>query len=195
MKFFHRLVFLLAAAPLSAAEPPEEFKKALRRALDADARWTMVKTAVGSPVKIKLEGVVSCSKGEGIVWRGDKPFRTRISLLKDMMILSGRGGERILLAGDMPHYAGVREAIDDFVFDGESRLGELFSVLSSVDGGKWKVELTPKRSDMKAVVESVTVWGGETVDKALFSYASGERALFEFKETGRGGRSLWKEDR
>lgn len=195
MKILRGLFFLLAALDLSAAEPPEGFKNALRRALDADARWTMTKTAVGSPVKVRLEGVVSCSRGEGIIWRGERPFRTGISLLKDMMVLSGRGGERILLAGDMPHYADVRRAVDGFVFEGESRLGELFAVSSSVDGGKWRVELTPKRSDMRMIVESVVVWGGETVDKALFRYASGERALFEFEEICRGGRSLWKDVR
>jgi hypothetical protein len=92
----------------------------------------------------------------------------------------------------MPHYADVRSAIDGFLEGRDAPLGELFELSVSGSAAGWTVGLLPKRADMKMIVRSVSVSGGATVDRAEFRYASGERAIFEFRETGRGSRSLWK---
>jgi hypothetical protein len=192
MKFTAAAVAVFLVLPVFAGELPSGFKEALRRALDADAVWTMTKTIGASPVKLKLGGRVSCAKGRGIVWSGEKPFKMRISMTADEMRFSGPEGERAVPSSEMSHYKDVRSAIDGFLAGRDAPFGELFEISPEESASGWKVKFTPKRSDMRHVVNFVSVSGVETVDRVEFCYASGERAVFEFRETGRGTHALWK---
>jgi hypothetical protein len=193
MRRFPAAILVLVLSSFCRADPVAAFKGALRRALDADAVWTMTKTVAGAPAGLKIEGSVSCAKGRGIIWQGERPFKSRISMLKDMMVFAGRGGERIVFSSDMSHYADVRSAIDGFLEGRDAPLGKLFEVSVSGNAAGWTVGLSPKRADVKMIVKSVSVSGGATVDRAEFRYASGETAVFEFRETGSGSHSLWKD--
>ena len=192
MKFTAAAVAFSFVFPVFADGLPSGFKDALRRALDADAVWTMTKTIGASPVKLKLEGRVSCAKGRGIVWSGEKPFKMRISMTADEMRFSGPEGERTVPSSEMSHYKDVQSAIDGFLAGRDAPFGELFEISPEESASGWKVKFTPKRSDMRHVVNFVSVSGVETVDRVEFCYASGERAVFEFRETGRGTHALWK---
>jgi hypothetical protein len=192
MKFTAAAVAVFLVLPVFAGELPSGFKDALRRALDADAVWTMTRTIGSSPLKLKLEGRVSCANGKGIVWSGEKPFKMRISMTADGMRFSDPEGERTVPSAEMPHYKDVRSAIDGFLAGRDAPFGELFEISPEENASGWKVKFTPKRRDMRHVINSVSVSGAETVERAEFCYASGERAVFEFRETGRGTHALWK---
>jgi hypothetical protein len=192
MKFPAAVIAVFLALSVSADELPSGFKTALRRALDADAVWTMTKTIGASPVKLKLEGRVSCAKGRGIVWSGEKPFKMRISMTAGEMRFSDPEGERVVPSSEMSHYKDVRSAIDGFIAGHDAPFDELFEITPEESASGWNVKFTPKRSDMRHVIKSVSVSGAETLDRAQFNYASGECAVFEFRETGRGTHALWK---
>ena len=199
MKRMARAVFAVSAAfgallaSASPAAPVDAFKSALGRALDADASWTMVKSFGDSPLRFRFEGMVSCAAGKGVVWSMERPLRSRIVMSERGMEFSGDGkGRRKVDPGELPHYLEIRQAIDGFLSGGEMPLGKIFDMSCGESHGKWRVELLPRRFDMRGVIKSVSVSGAETIENVEFRYASGENAKIEFRETARGAHSLWK---
>lgn len=190
-----RTVALLAAAALSclslfaAADrgPRAEFERALRRALESDASWTMEKTWENSPLKIKGEGSVSCVKGGGIVWRSVKPAVSSITMEAERMKFEDSRGTRIADASEMPHYREIRKAVDGFFDGGGAPMERLFKVTAEKSGCGWRAVLVPKRRDLKHIVKSVELSGAQTLDRAVFSFGSGETSTFTFSELPRGG--------
>jgi hypothetical protein len=174
------------------AAMPVSFESALRRALDADASWTMTKTFSDSPVSIKLSGTVSCAKGKGIIWQGEKPFASRIEMTAKEMIFDTPQTQRRASVSELDFYEDIRSAVDEFLAGKEMMFEEIFEVSANENGGSWRVGLTPKRSDMRSIIKSVMLEGSNTVERAVFNYRSGEKAVFQFKETGRGEHALWK---
>jgi hypothetical protein len=124
----------------------------------------------------------------------ERPLRTKITMSESGMKFSGDGkGCRETPSSELPYYREIKKAIDAFLDGGELPLEKLFELASEESGGRWRVELTPRRSDMRRMVKSVSVSGSETVEKVEFRYASGENACIDFRETARGVHSLWKE--
>lgn len=170
---------------LTAQGSSERFESALRRALDADAGWTMTKTQEDSPIVVRASGSVSCVKGKGIFWKEVYPLRREMAMDAEGFFLCGENGARFEVKP--PRYQDIRRAVDVFLQGGQAPFGELFEEVFSESGGVWRVVLTPKRADMRRIVESVTVSGKETIAEARFGYASGETAVFRFTEKSRRG--------
>lgn len=183
-----------AAAALPSAAPPPAFAAALRRALDADASWVMTKRMRSPALTLTSSGEVSCFAGKGIVWMPTAPFMRQIRMTaRGISFLSERGAET-RPPGEIPHYGQIREAAERFLAGECGDFSRLFSwEWEKGAGGKgWRITILPKRPDMRRFIEKAVAEGGAALDRVTLSYAAGETVRIEFRETARGGHSLWK---
>lgn len=186
-RFFTKLTFagffLLAFGATAFGDGREQFETALRRALDSSASWTMIKTIEGTPIKITSSGIVKCFKGQGIFWQMQKPFMSGISMKSNEMRFFGDDGERVVPSSELPHYEEITKAIDEFASGKKGRFEKLFKIEMLNGASSWRVRLEPKRNDMRQLIKSLELTGGETLDVVVFCFSSGEKAVYTFKET------------
>ena len=170
LRRFRPLLLLAAALLLSlgrAAEPAEACRLALRRALDADASWTMEKRSPALKRPLKSRGTVSCDRDRGICWRTEAPFLHTITITAGAMAFTTAQGTSTKTADDLPHYA---------------RISSLTAL-----------RLIPIRQ-ARRLFEEVRLSGGETLTEAELLAPDGTRIHLHFTELGRATHRLWPLD-
>ena len=186
----------LAPAALRAAKPlPETVSAALRRALDADASWTLQKTLVNPPVMLVSTGVVSCCAGTGIVWRTLAPFPSTMTMTEESLSIESEDTNETKALRDLPHYARIRDMADRLAA-GDSR--PLMSMMEAqwlpapAPDALWMLSLRPRNASAMPLFTSLTLSGRDTLDRATFLCPDGGTIALSFTETGRGTHSLWR---
>ncbi len=192
------LLLLAAALTLSlgwAAEPAEAFRVALRRALDADASWSMEKRSPALKRPLKSRGTVSCALGRGICWRTEAPFLHTITITPEAMTFTTAQGTSTKTADDLPHYAQISTLTAAFARGEEAAFDNLVSEVEPLPApeGRWQLRLVPVRQ-ARRLFEEVLLSGGETLDEAELHAPDGTQIHLHFTETGRGTHSLWPAD-
>lgn len=186
------LVALLALSLGQASEPADAFRVALRRALDADASWTMEKTSPALKRPLKSRGTVSCALGRGICWRTEAPFLHTITITSESMAFATAQGTSIKSADDLPHYARISTLTAAFARGEEAAFDDLVSEIESLPApeGRWQLRLVPVRQARRLFTE-ILLSGGETLDEAELHAPDGTQIHLHFTELGRGTRRLW----
>ncbi|MCI6590035.1 MAG: hypothetical protein MSB12_02915 [Lentisphaeraceae bacterium] len=197
----HRLrshLLLVAALPLCllhAAEPAEACRLALRRALDADASWTMEKRSPALKRPLKSRGTVSCHRDRGICWRTEAPFLHTITITAEAMTFATAQGTSTKTADDLPHYARISALTAAFARGEEPAFDDLVSAVEPLPApeGQWSLRLTPIRQ-ARRLFEEVRLSGGETLTEAELLAPDGTRIHLHFTELGRATHRLWPLD-
>ena len=188
MRKGYRWIWMAAAwlclvTALRAEEPPARFVAAVRRALDADAAWTMTKTTVSPVLTLESSGRVSCFAGRGIVWRMAEPFVQTITMTTNSLSIISSFERVTKQLKEMPYYSSIREQTDRLLAGETASFSDAFSWTWTENGTRWTITLKPKRRQFARWVAKVTLSGEGTLDRAQIDYASGERADIRFKET------------
>ncbi|MGN0887068.1 MAG: hypothetical protein ACI4RT_08755 [Candidatus Spyradenecus sp.] len=195
-RHYLRPLFLLVAAlslcPVQAAEAPEACRLALRRALDADASWTMEKHAPALKHPLKSRGTVSCDRDRGICWRTEAPFLHTITITADAMAFTTAQGTSTKTADDLPHYARISALTAAFARGEETAFDDLVSAIEPLPApeGQWSLRLIPIRQ-ARRLFEEVRLSGGETLTEAELLAPDGTRIHLHFTELGRATHCLW----
>lgn len=154
----------------------------MRKALSSSAAWKMERRLPGSSKTLVSSGVVDCRLGEtGIEWRTLAPFRSLVAMRGASMVFEDEDGRRERPAADMPRYADIRKATDDFAAGNADAILEVFDVdAGSVPGGGWKVVLKPRLAAIRQLVESVELSGAELPLVATLRSANGTVSRISF---------------
>lgn len=198
LRRFRPLLLLAAALLLSlgrAAEPAEACRLALRRALDADASWTMEKRSPALKRPLKSRGTVSCDRDRGICWRTEAPFLHTITITASAMAFTTAQGTSTKTADDLPHYARMSSLTAAFARGEETAFDDLVSAVEPLPApeGQWSLRLIPIRQ-ARRLFEEVRLSGGETLTEAELLAPDGTRIHLHFTELGRATHRLWPLD-
>ncbi|MBO7654614.1 MAG: hypothetical protein J6U40_06795, partial [Kiritimatiellae bacterium] len=186
------VVAIFLGLTLGAKEPPARFVSAVRRALDADAEWTMAKTTVSPALTVESSGVVSCFAGRGIVWQMREPFMHEYRMTTNTLAIVSELGTETKGLKDLPYYASIRQQTDRLLAGETAPFSDAFNWTWDEVGTGWTMRLLPKRRQFSRWVKQVTIWGGEAIDRTAIVYASGDQADIRFKETGQKLHKLWE---
>lgn len=192
-----RMILLLAcgfALSSFAAELPVGASAAFRRALDADAAWTLARRFAGSERTLVSTGLVSCAVGRGIVWDVRHPFPASVTMTTNAMIFVDEEGRREKSLDDLPHYAEIRAMTDAFVGGNEKAFDGVFDLAAEArNGGGWVMTLTPEIRAMRRLFTSIELSGAETITNVVLRTEDGGSSSIRFTELARGAHSLWKD--
>lgn len=189
-------IILLCGLGLSvvAAELPPSAVKAFRRALDADAAWTLARRFAGSERTLVSTGLVSCAAGRGIVWDVRHPFPASVTMTTNAMIFVDEEGRREKSLDDLPHYAEIRAMTDAFVGGDEKAFDGVFALAAEArEGAGWVMTLTPEIRAMRRLFTSIELTGAETLTNVVLKTEDGGSSSIRFTELARGAHSLWKD--
>lgn len=189
------ILSLLCGLSLSAfaADLPPCAAQAFRRALDADAAWTLERRFAGSTRTLVSTGLVSCAVGRGIVWDVRHPFPSSVTMTTNAMVFVDEEGRREKSLDDLPHYAEIRKMTDAFVAGDSKAFDGVFDLAAATteDGG-WTMTLTPEVRAMRRLFASVELSGAETITNAVLRTEDGGSSVIRFTELARGAHGLWK---
>ncbi len=192
------ILFLLCGLGLLAvaAELPAGAAAAFRRALDADAAWTLERRFAGSTRTLVSTGIVSCAVGRGIVWDVRHPFPSSVTMTTNAMVFVDEEGRREKSLDDLPHYAEIRAMTDAFVAGNEKAFDGVFALAAEArDGGGWVMTLTPEVRAMRRLFASIELSGAATITNAVLKSEDGGSSVIRFTELARGAHGLWKDAR
>lgn len=194
-----RFLFLLAVVGLSVASAcaealPVRCVEAFRRALDADAAWTLERRLAEAERTLVSTGLVSCAAGRGIVWDVRAPFPSVVQMTTNAMVFVDEDGRREKTLDDLPHYAEIRALTDAFVAGDEKAFDGVFELeaeAQAVDG--WRIRLVPEVRAMRRLFASIELSGAETLTNVVLKSGDGGTSTIRFRELSRGGHLLWKD--
>ncbi len=189
-------VFLSFSLSAFAAELPPCAAQAFRRALDADAAWTLERRFACSTRTLVSTGLVSCAVGRGIVWDVRHPFPSSVTMTTNAMIFVDEEGRREKSLDDLPHYAEIRKMTDAFVAGDSKAFDGVFGLAAATTGdGGWVMTLTPEVRAMRRLFASIELSGAETITNAVLKTEDGGSSVIRFTELARGAHGLWKDVR
>ncbi len=197
MKKFLPLVALAWCGWVSlAAEIPERFSAAVRRAMDADAEWVMTKKLASAQLELESSGQVSCCAGRGIVWQTQEPLMSQIRMTTNSMEFVHEHYTEVKPLKQLQHYGQLRKMVDDFVAGDAKAFDREFSFeWSSAPNGGWKMAVTPQRSQIAKFLRRAELFGSETLERVELSYASGDEVRLKFKELSGSKHRLWEDEK
>lgn len=186
MKRVLTVLFLLSAAAAPAADLPAACTDALRRALGSSAAWRMERRLPGSVRTLVSTGVVTCTVGEGIVWKTLHPFFSSVSMTTNAMVFADEDGERVKPLDDLPQYGEIRRRTDAFARGDTGAFDGLFALEGkSAPSGGWTLVFTPEVRAMRRLFSSIVLSGDATVTSAVLTTEDGGASTIRFKELPR----------
>lgn len=161
-------------------------ESAMRRALDADADWSLERRLGGSAMVFKSSGIVRCRKGEGIEWKTTSPFESSVTMTRSSMIFEDEDGRRVKNLSELSHYEEIREATDRFANGDRSAFDGVFELkCEELPDGGWRLKLVPAVAAMRTLISEVVLSGAALPTNAVLKTADGGISRIAFKERKR----------
>lgn len=169
-----------------AVEIPDLCVRALRRALDSRAAWTMERRFAGSVRTLSTTGTVECVIGNRIEWKVLHPFVSSVSMTTNAMVFLDEDGERVKNLDDLPYYREIRKRTDSFARGNADAFDGLFEMNVDIrPDGAWSLEMKPENRAMRRLFSSATLEGNAKLESAVFKTKDGGISVIRFKELPR----------
>lgn len=190
MKRFLLCALALLPAVLLAGPPPETFVAIIRHAMDSSASWKMSKRIADPGLTLESSGFVHCWHGHGIIWETREPFMQVIRMTTNEMAFVSENDTRTKPLSELPHYTQIRERVDRFLAGDDESFSSDFKWIWT-PGTPWRMEITPRRSEMGRFIKTLTLTGGAALENVVLQYASGDSATISFAELPKPDRALF----
>jgi hypothetical protein len=119
---------------------------------------------------LKSFGGFVIASGRGMVWDIAKPFPSTLTLGKDYLIQSRRGGEKTVLSAQGNETFLQMAEVINAVFSGNSReLLDNFEVYLSGTETSWELGLSPKNTAIGSFAQKIII-KGDTAIKSIIIY-------------------------
>lgn len=166
-----------------AASPLAQLGARLDQAGVIHADFAQTKTLQALKRPLKTSGRMVFARGQGVLWRIDKPYQASYALSADRVVEIGPDGQRkVRAARDVPALAQIGRVFQA-IFQGD--LASLESYFQVAVGGSpehWQVDLTPK-PELARFLKSIKARGGEFLDSIEVREAQGDVTLIEFRDS------------
>jgi hypothetical protein len=178
---FFGIAFSLAGAlPAHAASPLAQLADRLEQSGIIHADFIQTKTLQALKRPLRTSGQIVFVRGEGVLWRIDKPYQASYALTPDTVTEVGPDGTRkVRPAREVPGLAQVGRVFEAIFQGNINSLEEHFDVTVSGNADHWRVELAPKPA-LKRFLTGINAQGGRFLDLIEVNEAQGDRTRIEF---------------
>ncbi len=169
--------------PAHAAPALVQLTARLDQAGVIHADFVQTKTLQALKRPLRTSGQLVFARGQGVLWRIEKPYQASYALSADSVTEIGPdGARRVRAARDVPALAQVGRVFQA-IFQGDTQdLAEHFTVTVSGDTGHWRVNLAPK-PELARFLKSIVAHGGHFLDLIEVDEAQGDRTRIEFRNS------------
>lgn len=124
------------------------------------------------------QGTMRCIPGQGVLWETQIPVR-RSSLITQQSITEIVGQQAVTTAVDS---TGVSQTMLSLLSGHIGDIDDRFEISVSGDAREWTVQLTPKDSLVRQVINTISVGGTVRPQQLEVVHASGDRVVTTFSE-------------
>jgi hypothetical protein len=176
-------LLLTLALPAHAAPALSQLTARLDQAPVIHADFVQTKTLKALKRPLRTAGQMVFARGQGVLWRIDKPYQASYALSSDSVTEIGPvGARRVRQAREVPALAQVGRVFQA-IFQGDTRsLEDHFEVTVSGDGERWRVELAP-RPALARFLKGISARGGRFLDLIEVDEAQGDHTRIEFRNS------------
>ncbi|MDP2832975.1 MAG: outer membrane lipoprotein carrier protein LolA [Pseudomonadota bacterium] len=177
------LFSLTALTPAQAAPALSQLTARLDQSGVIHADFVQTKTLQALKRPLRTSGQLVFARGQGVLWRIEKPYQASYALNADSVTEIGSdGARRVRAAREVPALAQVGRVFQA-LFQGDIKgLEEHFEVTTSGDAERWRVDLAPKPA-LARFLKGISARGGRFLDLIEVDEAQGDRTRIEFRNS------------
>lgn len=132
---------------------------------------------------MQIQGRFALKNRHGLYWQIDRPFELRLRVRPDGIAQWSGGQWRTTRQSGQAAQVKLFMA----VLGGDLReLQSQFDIRLSGHAGQWRLQLTPKTALMRQVFDSITVEGGQMVQRIELNEKQGDRTVMQFQQLQAG---------
>ena len=184
------------SAPIKADDTLAKIGRALSKSSMICANFTQRKSLrVLTQTLISRGSLVSIAK-KGVIWRISQPFRTRVLIKNDALIVWENGDEQrrvdigrtqVLHSLSRVFLAVLRGRMD--------RLSDTFEIESDVSSSNWRLDLKPREAVFAAIISRIRASGSRFVDELRIEEERGDRTVITFSDMRTGPCPLYDDEK
>jgi hypothetical protein len=182
----HRLGVVLAVLGwlvATAAAAGQAAPRLLAAGETVRGRFVQDRVLAGFAKPLHSEGRFLLVSGKGLIWQGDKPFKTTtvISASGILQLVDGQEAMR-LPASRLPVLSHFYEVLSGALTGDAHLLQKDFTVAADADAERWRLVLTPVRPDDPALgqIASITLSGPDLADEVEIRKQAGDADHLRF---------------
>lgn len=177
------LIGIAAMPPAHAAPALAQLTARLDQSGVIHADFIQTKTLMALKRPLRTSGKLVFARGQGVLWRIEKPYQASYALNADSVTEVGPdGSRRVRAAREVPALAQVGRVFQA-IFQGDIKgLEEHFEVTTSGDAERWRVDLAPKPV-LARFLKGISARGGRFLDLIEVEETQGDRTRIEFRNS------------
>lgn len=183
---------LLPAAVSSAAEP-----EAIAAGQMLQGRFTQERKLAGVPNTLRSEGRFLLVPGQGLIWRGEKPFATvTVITPAGLTQLVNEQPTMTLPASRLPFLRPFYDMLSGALAGEWSVIEQNFTMTREASGSPWAVRLVPKKpaEAAGAPIESIHLTGTRFVETVEIAKLGGDQERLVFADQKLSPAALSEDD-
>jgi hypothetical protein len=131
-----------------------------------------------------IRGRLTFSRGQGVLWRIEQPYRMSYVLGETRIVEIGEdGARRVREARDVPGLAQVSRFFRAMLGADPSVLREHFDVAARGDASRWTLELSPRQAQIGQFLEGLQLSGGRFIEEIRIDEAGGDSTRILFTDS------------
>ena len=198
MRFFGLfLLTLLFLSSYACAETLAEVESDLSGLDTLRSRYRQTRHVSGLSAPLEASGTLLMSRGNGLVWKQEKPFPASYVFTEDSLIENAPGvAEKITKKTDKPQLFRIADLFTT-IFAGDKKLLREYFELQFIprNDDLWKIILVPRSSRLKKFFKSVQLQGSQLLEIVTVYEASGNKTVVNFYDTTTGPTLLSDEEK
>lgn len=122
------------------------------------------------------------ARGHGLIWQVEKPVKTTLVIGQTQLVQSNNGQETLRIDANQQPGLNVVAALLLAVFQADvARLRDFFDVDSHSEKDHWTLQLKPKSAAVAKFISSLTIDGGESINRIEIDEAGGDRSVIQLR--------------
>lgn len=188
MRFFLATTLLTLGAawptlPLAADYPPSlsQASNHLREIATLRADFTQTKQLPALTRPFVVHGTLFYQRGQGIIWRIEKPYRYTYLLQTERITeVAPDGSRKTRDTRDFAALAQINQVFQAMMQADLEILKRHFTLEASNNGARWQVRMQPKQDVVQQSLREVLVAGSNHVEEIMINGASGDNTRIVF---------------
>ena len=178
---------IVPAAPALAAEALDEIRIRLNAHPVVRAEFTQTRRIAALAKPLVTQGRLLVSRGEGVVWQIDQPYRSTYVLKQESMLEIAADGTRTVHSErDASAAARINQLVRALTAGDNVTLSNWFQTQTSLEGARWRIVLVPKQQQMAQYIKRVHLRGSEFVEEVEIESNNGDQTSLAFHKHRQG---------
>lgn len=180
------VAFIPAAAALGA-DTLGEIRIRLNAHPVVRAEFTQTRRIAALEKPLVTQGRFLVSRGEGVAWQIEHPYRSSYVLKQDSILEVAADGTRTVRGErDAGAAARINQLVRAATAGDDEAFTNWFQVQASLEGTRWRIALIPKQQQIAQYVRRVDVAGSEFVEEVEIESSNGDQTRLAFRNHRQG---------